>query len=67
MVTKLVEVLPMVMDMLTISSFVALILYKVVVAISPMFGGRIHIIVPSYAYGAPKPSTIQFQNSSCPS
>ncbi len=57
----------MVMDMLTISSFVALILYKVVVAISPMFGGRIHIIVPSYAYGAPKPSTIQFQNSSCPS
>lgn len=34
----------MVMDILTISSFVALILYKVVVAISPMFGGRIQKI-----------------------
>lgn len=44
MVTKLVEVLPMVMDMLTISSFTALILYKVVVAISFMFGGRIQKI-----------------------
>ncbi|CAA0117669.1 Uncharacterised protein [BD1-7 clade bacterium] len=42
MVTKLVEVLPMVMDMLTISSFVALVLYRVVVAISSMFGGGIH-------------------------
>ncbi|MBH52425.1 MAG: hypothetical protein CL785_04660 [Chloroflexi bacterium] len=31
----------MVMDFLTISSFVALILYKVVSIISPMFGGRI--------------------------
>lgn len=41
MVTKLVEVLPMVIDMLTISSFAALILYKVVVAISSMFGGGI--------------------------
>lgn len=41
MVTKLVEVLPMVMDILTISSFVVLVLYKVVVSISSMFGGRI--------------------------
>ncbi len=31
----------MVMDFLTISSFVTLILYKVVSIISPMFGGGI--------------------------
>lgn len=46
MVTKLVEVLPMVMDMLTISSFVVLVLYKVVVSISSMFGGRIQKFSP---------------------
>ncbi|MGL1053772.1 hypothetical protein ACSTD8_21810 [Vibrio vulnificus] len=34
----------MVMDVLTISSFVALILYKVVVNISSMFGGEIDLL-----------------------
>jgi hypothetical protein len=43
MVNKLVEVLPMVMDILTISAFAVLLVYKMVVYISLMFGGGIHI------------------------